>query len=80
MSEDIRKLFPKDMKYIDALPIVNYIEQLQQEKKQLKEVVEDVKEYISHEWFKREQLGIIDKSFQEWQLKDILQILDKVKV
>lgn len=43
-----------------------------------KEVIEEVKEYINHEWFKRGQLGIIDKSFQEWQLKDILQILDKV--
>ena len=37
MSEEIRKLFPKDMKYVDALPIANYIEQLQQENKQLKE-------------------------------------------
>lgn len=43
-----------------------------------KEVIEEVREYINHEWFKRGQLGIIDKSFQEWQLKDILQILDKV--
>ena len=39
MSEEVRNLFPKDMKYIDALPIVNYIEQLQQEKQQLKERV-----------------------------------------
>lgn len=37
MSEEIRKLFPKDMKYIEAQPIANYIEQLQQENKQLKE-------------------------------------------
>ena len=58
--------------------IENYIYELQQENQQLKEVIEEVREYINHEWFKRGQLGIIDKSFQEWQLKDILQILDKV--
>lgn len=54
------------------------IRSLENKNQQLKEVVEKVREYINHEWFKRGQLGIIDKSFQEWQLKDILQILDKV--
>lgn len=49
------------------------------ERDKYKEVIEEVREYINHEWFKRGQLGIIDKSFQEWQLKDLLQILDKVK-
>lgn len=44
-----------------------------------KSVLDEIREYIEHEWFKRGQLGIIDKSFQEWQLRDILQILDKVK-
>ena len=47
MSEDIRKLFPKDMKYIDALPIANYIEQLQHEKKQLKEVIEKISNILN---------------------------------
>lgn len=40
MSEEVRNLFPQDMKYTDALPIANYIEQLKQEKQQLKEKVE----------------------------------------
>lgn len=63
-------------KTIDKLRVNLY--ETQQERDLYKEVVEKVREYINHEWFKRGQLGIIDKSFQEWQLKDILQILDKV--
>lgn len=43
---EIKKLFPKDMKYIEALPIANYIEQLQQENKQLKEQLEQRDEVI----------------------------------
>ena len=31
MDENIRELFPKDMKYVEALPIANYIDELQQE-------------------------------------------------
>lgn len=46
MSEEIRKLFPKDMKYIDTLPIANYIEELQQENKQLKDIRETAINYI----------------------------------
>ena len=63
-------------KTIDKLRVNLY--ETQQERDLYKEFVEKVREYIKHEWFKRGQLGIIDKSFQEWQLKDILQILDKV--
>lgn len=50
-----------------------------QERDLYKEVIEEVREYINHEWFKRRQLGIIDKSFQEWELNKLLQILDKAK-
>ena len=64
-------------KTIDKLRVNLY--ETQQERDLYKEVVEKVREYINHEWFKRGQLGIIDKSFQEWQLKKLLQILDKVK-
>lgn len=46
MSEEIRKLFPKDMKYIDALPIANYIEQLQQENNLLEDIRETAINYI----------------------------------
>ena len=52
---------------------------LNEQNNQLKEVIEEVREYINHEWFKRGQLGIIDKSFQEWELNKLLQLLDKVK-
>lgn len=51
----------------------------QQENHQLKSTLEEIREYIKHEWFKRGQLGIIDKSFQEWELNKLLQIIDKGK-
>ena len=53
--------------------------EIEQERIKYRNVLDEIREYINHEWFKRGQLGIVDKSFQEWQLKDILQILDKVK-
>ena len=53
--------------------------EIEQERIKYKHVLDEIREYIEHEWFKRGQLGIVDKSFQEWQLRDILQILDKVK-
>lgn len=41
MRDEIRELFPADMKYVDAQPIANYIEKLLQEKKELEaEVLE----------------------------------------
>lgn len=55
------------------------IKELQQKRDLYKEVIEEVREYIKHEWFKREQIGIMDKSFQVWELDNLLQILDKVK-
>lgn len=36
MSEEVRKLFPTNMKYVEAQPIVNYITNLQQENQELK--------------------------------------------
>lgn len=48
-----------------------------QENIKLKSVLKEIREYIKHEWFKRTQLGIIDKSFQEWQLIKVLEIIDK---
>ena len=50
---------------------------LVEENQQLKSTLEEIREYIKHEWFKRGQLGIIDKSFQEWELNNLLQIIDK---
>lgn len=42
-----------------------------------KEKIEKAIEYIEHEWFKRNQLGICDKSFQEWEMKKLLEILKR---
>ena len=42
MSEETRNLFPKDMKYVEALPIANYIEELKRENTQLKEQLEKI--------------------------------------
>lgn len=41
MDENIRELFPKDMKYVEALPIANYIDELQQENQELKKQLEE---------------------------------------
>lgn len=76
MSEEIRKLFPKDMKYIDALPIANYIEELQQENKQLKEVIEEVREVAQELKLHYQQHPTMIPSVK---LNKLLQILDKVK-
>lgn len=53
------------------------ITKLSNERDNLKSTLEEIREYIKHEWFKRGQLGIIDKSFQEWELNNLLQIIDK---
>ena len=44
-----------------------------------KSVIDEVRDYIEHEWFKRKQLFISNMDFQEWQLIKILEILDKSK-
>ena len=74
-NQQLKEQLEKKYKKVGSL--TNEI--LYEENTKLLSVLDEIREYIEHEWFKRGQLGIIDKSFQEWQLKDILQILDKVK-
>ena len=38
--------------------------------------IEKIREYIEHEYFKRTQIGITDKDFQEFEIKNILSIID----
>jgi uncharacterized protein YeeX (DUF496 family) len=54
--------------------MANY--QLIKDNKKLNHRLSSIKDYIYHEYFKREQLGIVDKTFQEWQIKDILKLID----
>lgn len=46
-----------------------------QKSKQLKNKLEKIEELINHEWFKRTQIGIQDKTFQKWELDKILNII-----
>jgi hypothetical protein len=52
--------------------VSNY--QLIKDNRKLKRRLSSISDYIHHEYFKREQLGTVDKTFQEWQIKDILKI------
>lgn len=45
---------------------------------QLEKALSEIREYVNHEWFKREQIGICNKELQQWQIEDILQIIDNV--
>lgn len=45
MSEEVRKLFSKDMKYVDALPIANYINDLQQ---RIDKAIEYINKYTKY--------------------------------
>lgn len=80
---DIYLRFPEIMEeeFDDLIEFLNdnniRCEGATKEHKQLKSTLEEIREYIKHEWFKRGQLGIIDKSFQEWELNNLLQIIDK---
>ena len=48
------------------------------EKQHLKQALIDIRKYINHEWFKREQIGVCNKELQQWEIENILQIIDKV--
>ena len=54
------------------------INELQQQLDKYKNVVDKIKEYIHHEYFKREQLGIVDKTFYACDMKGILELLEEV--
>ena len=45
------------------------------ERDELKDRIIKAIEYINHEYFKREQIGINKKEFQQWQLEELLNIL-----
>lgn len=68
----------KNDSFEELLNMPTYKE-IQQQRDLYKSVLDEIREYITHEWFKRRQLGIIDRTFQEWELNDLLQILDKAK-
>jgi len=53
------------------------ISTLEQQNKELQDRIDKAIEYINHEYFKRIQIGIADKTFQEFEVKNILLILDK---
>nr|DAI13191.1 MAG TPA: hypothetical protein [Caudoviricetes sp.] len=50
-------------------------ENLQQEDEQLQLQLDKAIKYIEHEWFKREQVGIVNMGFSKWELLDLLEIL-----
>lgn len=57
---------------------IKYIEQLQQENKQLKEVIEEIREYIDKlVLFKDEEGNMYFRDFFPEPYKELLQILDK---
>jgi hypothetical protein len=55
--------------------MLNEILQLQQENKQLKEVIEEVREYVNNHIHQETFTGYMDS----YELRKLLQILDKVK-
>lgn len=48
------------------------------ERNTYKSIIDKIKEYIHHEYFKREQLGIVDKTFYASDMKGILELLEEV--
>ena len=91
MSEEVKRVIEYFEEYVngyigcicpwedDIQALLNYISNLQQENKQLKEVIEEVREYINHC-----QLGVYANGkpvmlVEEDEGKDLLQILDKAK-
>lgn len=52
---------------------------VQNQRDKYKDIIIEIEEHIRHEWFKREQIGIMDKSFQEWEMNKLLQIIEKAK-
>ena len=78
MSEEVRNLFPKDMKCVDALPIANYIEELKQEHKQLQNNWNELKDYLEKQIIDSKAGGsqqyyfnTIYKYMQELEGKDV---------
>jgi response regulator of citrate/malate metabolism len=53
----------------------NKTKELEKQNKEKQDKLDKIEEKINHEWFKRIQLGIIDKTFSEYELKNILQII-----
>lgn len=69
--------------YLKDEELSEYCEQLEYKLKQKentnsKQALIDIRDRITHEWFKGEQLGVWKKSFQEWEMIDILQIIEEV--
>ena len=55
------------------------IEEKDKQLDKYKNVIDKIKEYIHHEYFKREQLGIVDKTFYASDMKCILELLEEVE-
>ena len=57
--------------------LIIYYEDLQQKVEQLENIRKEAIEYIRHEWFKREQVGIAPLDFSYEELQNLLNILNK---
>ena len=62
--------YKRQNEYLEAS--IKHIEQVN---KELFDRIDKAIEYISHEWFKREQIGISELSFSYTELQHILDIL-----
>ena len=77
MRDEIRELFPADMKYVDALPIANYIEKLLQEKKELEAEVLEANDNATW-WHNRfDAINEQKESFESRSLELIFDLLDE---
>lgn len=85
-KNNIREILDKtDINVLDEINILEYIDELEQTKEEyiksldkldvLQDRIDKAIEYITHEWFKREQIGISHLSFSYDELQHILDIL-----
>lgn len=84
--EEIKNILDKtNISVVDEIHILEYIEQLEQIREEYTKSLDKLDEsdnrldkaieYITHEWFKREQIGISHLSFSYDELQHILDIL-----
>lgn len=59
--------------------VIKY-EELQQELKQKQDTINEAIEYIKYELIRRKRLGIEDKSFNEWEIENLLPILEREEI
>ena len=75
LYDNLEQLQQENQQLKQKLSILSVKPAIPTTEEKLKYRIEKVVEYIEHEWFKRNQLGIYDKSFQEWEMKKLLEIL-----